>query len=193
VCQVLQGGMPSMGTLPRLAYKHPANPQPGNIMSISAVAIYNDKIFFGDITLATIYSVPMSIAVTPFATTSISAPIITLVANNAGIAGLFTLPVVGLVYVDYNRGAGEGRGAERKIRARLRLRQPPRPTPSPRLPPRPLPRSALGAGGGRADRNAVDDAAAGVCAHDNAQRELVAGGARGVPARLLDDEQLLRP
>jgi hypothetical protein len=110
VCQVLQGGMPSMGTLPRLAYKHPANPQPGNIMSISAVAIYNDKIFFGDITLATIYSVPMSIAVTPFATTSISAPIITLVANNAGIAGLFTLPVVGLVYVDYNRGAGVGGG-----------------------------------------------------------------------------------
>ena len=54
-----------MGTLPNFAYKHPLNPPPGNVQSISAISIYSNKLYFGDITLGTIMSVPMSVAVTP--------------------------------------------------------------------------------------------------------------------------------
>ena len=98
VCMALGNGI-----LPRLAYGHPKNPPPGNIISISALVVYQDLVIFGDSTLGNIYSVPRAIAGAPHESTLISDPFITLIVNNAWPVGLFELPV-GIVYINFNEG-----------------------------------------------------------------------------------------
>jgi hypothetical protein len=86
-------------------------PHPGNIMSISALAAYNGRMYFGDFTLGFIRSVSLD---------ALNANIITLSytdadninnndatrieLNNAYPVGLFVLPI-GLVYINYVDGA----------------------------------------------------------------------------------------
>ena len=64
-CVALAGATPSMGVRPRYSYRHPPNPPPGNVMSISAIAGFNDQLYFGDLTLGTISAIPMSVAYQP--------------------------------------------------------------------------------------------------------------------------------